>query len=111
MIQKLIQAGYGLISIQELILLFQSNLDSYQNIFKQENINTTLSTLHKLKGGLRVLQFSELIGDVEYLETAIKLEGITRNKTLVIKLIEQCYLTSNLVLSEIEALLSENRPK
>ncbi|NQU34057.1 MAG: Hpt domain-containing protein [Bacteroidetes bacterium] len=102
MVQKLIQFGYALSDIKEMVSLFQRSIADYQEIFKHDNQQMTLKALHKLKGGLRILQFSELIDDADALEKAIKLDGIKHNKPFLIRLIEECSITSNRVLSVID---------
>ena len=106
-IQSLLESGYSLLNIQELISLFQSNINNYQDILNQENQQNVLSTLHKLKGGLRVLQLSKLVADIDYLEHAIGSEGLNQYRNNLIDLINECNKTLNLALIEIEELLAQ----
>lgn len=103
-IQKLIQSGYTLENIKELITLFQKNLTRYQKIFNQNDQKKILSTLHTFKGGLRLLHFTKLIEKTEHLEVAIKKEGHEQYRIKIANLIEESNKASESVLAEVQNL-------
>ena len=98
----LINTGYDLADIQEMISIFQKNLTSYQKTFNNGDQENILLTLHKLKGGLKILQFSHLLCAVNDLETLIKTKGVKVNSLKLEELITSCFKTSNSILTQLQ---------
>lgn len=103
-IQKLLDSGYSLNDIKDLIGLFRSNLINYQHAFKEGNLQGALSTLHKLKGGLGLLYCTEVLESISYIEDDIKINGSHNYQDKLLALIKECDKLLTQGLSDIKHL-------
>lgn len=100
--EKLLNSGYSVVDIQDMISLLQQSLTTYQGIFNAGSEQEILLALHKLKGGLRVLQFSYLLDDLESVELSIKASDVKSNISKLVTLIENCLITSEATLKQLD---------
>jgi len=104
-IKKLQQIGYSLSDIKDLLFLLKNNLKHYQTVFIEGDRSDILESLHKLKGGLRILHFLDIEEEITHLEKSINLKGVAQYKTQLISIEKTCSRNINTTLKKIEILL------
>ncbi|PCJ46602.1 MAG: hypothetical protein COA74_13380 [Gammaproteobacteria bacterium] len=104
-IQKLLQEGYNLTDIKALLLIFINNINDYKLIFTQNDEKNTIASLHKLKGGLILLEYEQLVDFVNKIEKDLKTYGINKTKSKIINLIDDCYQQSLIAMSNLDSLI------
>jgi len=90
LIRNLKASGYKIDDINQLLLIFKKNLSEVQDVLSHSENITIIRTLHKLKGGLKILQLSEKLTEFESLENKIHTDGVTTNLKEISKFVEQC---------------------
>jgi HPt (histidine-containing phosphotransfer) domain-containing protein len=107
-IQKLLLSGYNLSDIKELLCLFMANLNEAKKVIIGSNKVHIKQTLHKIKGGLIMLEFKVLIESCSSIETEI---GVYDEKTLihlVNSLFDKCISESVSASNKLDILISNN---
>ena len=99
--QLLLKSGYSLANIQEMILLFQNNLDKFKSVMKEGNEEEILSFVHKIKGGLQILQFSKLAIELDKYDYTNNNLSFQEYNSYLIKFTKQCDLALSDALFEI----------
>ena len=107
-IQKLLKSGYNLYDIKELLALLLINIKESKKVFTEDNDDQIKLTIHKLKGGLIMLEFTDLIDLCTSIEDNIKTHGVTPNKSSINSLLENCLYESISASKNLEILISNN---
>ena len=107
-IQKLLMSGYSLYDIKELLALFLINIKESKKVFTGDNNDQVKLTIHKLKGGLIMLEFTDLIDSCASIEEKVKVHGVDPNKGSIISLLDNCLYESIAASKNLEILISNN---
>ena len=75
-IQSLLLSGYSLSDIKELLALFKVNLNEAKKVITRNNEKQTKLTIHKIKGGLIMLEFKYLLDSCCSIEDKIRVYGV-----------------------------------
>jgi HPt (histidine-containing phosphotransfer) domain-containing protein len=107
-IQSLLLSGYSLIDIQELLSLFIANVNDAKKVIIGINDEQIKLTVHKIKGGLIMLEFTDLIDSCFSIEDKIRASGVKPHINLVHSLLDKCTSQSLDASKELEILISND---
>ena len=107
-IQSLLLSGYNLGDIKELLALFVTNVNDAKKIITGNNDKQIKLTIHKLKGGLIMLEFKNLITLCSSIEDKIRAHGVKPHLNIVNSLIDKCLSESIIASKNLEILISNN---
>lgn len=107
-IQKLILSGYNLSDVKELLALFLVNLEDAKKLITKSTDEQIKLTIHKIKGGLIMLECKDLVDSCCSIEDKIAVYGVEPHINLVNTLLDECVIESLNATKNLEILISNN---